>query len=157
MIRSVRPSFCSSAGLLALAVMIAGCGPRPILDRDWPDAYWRHGPYVLLAVDTEAEMSLSLDTPVRGVSVAVVRPTVFAVGADAHYVVVQQHPCADGVHFDRAVTNFFVVDRADDSAGRTPRVIGPLSSAEFERFGRTAALPAFSLVFPALEWQRTGE
>jgi len=34
---------------------------QPILDRQWPDAYWRHGSFVLLAIDTEADMSLAYD------------------------------------------------------------------------------------------------
>ena len=66
---------------------------------------------------------------------SLVGPTVFAVGADAHYVVAQQHPSANGVHFDRAVTNYFIVDRSTEPVrGRrdTLQIFGPLSKAEFD-------------------------
>jgi hypothetical protein len=137
--------------------LVCGCGLQPIFDRHWPDAYWRHGPYVLIAIDTEAQMDLSIDTSDGLVSL--VGPTVFAVGADAHYVVAQQHPSANGVHFDRAVTNYFIVDRSTEPVrGRrdTLQIFGPLSKAEFDQFARTHVLPPFRKTFSVLEWQSTG-
>jgi hypothetical protein len=151
----------TSARVLLAAVLgflLAGCGhPQPIFDRHWPDAYWRHGRLVLLAIDTEAQMNLSYDTDGYG-TLGLVGPTVFAVGANRRYVVAKQHPCGDGTHFDRATTNYFIVDcAADTMMGRikTPKVLGPLSKAEFDRLPLVLALPRFHKTFAALEWQRT--
>lgn len=158
----------TAALLMILPIIVVGCGTHSIIDRDWPDATWRHGPYVLLNIDTEADMSLSMDLSDGG-ALSIVKATVFAVGANEHYVVAKQHPSADGVRFDSTVTNFFIVDRATESADivdtrsqkligvRTPKVIGPLSRTEFEHFGRTHDLPTFTKTFATLEWQRTGE
>ncbi len=74
-------------------------------------------------------MSLTTDDQ-RGMSSALVGPTVFSIGADDHYVVVKQHPSKDAFGgFDRSVTNYFIVDRA--GGGKT--VNGPLSQAEFDK------------------------
>jgi hypothetical protein len=150
----------SSRGVLVVSVLAAlcsGCGPHPIIDRRWPDAYWRHGPYVLIAIDTEAQMSLAFDS--HGKRDGLVGPTVFAVGADDRFVVAMQHPCDDGIHFDRAVTNYFIVDRATEASPggpRSPEVEGPLSKAEFDDLSRELGLPGFSKTFADLEWHRTG-
>jgi hypothetical protein len=67
-----------------LVTLCSGCGPRPILDRDWPDAYWRSGDYVLIAIDTESQMSLKADVRdgKRTSLLNIVDATVFSVGAN---------------------------------------------------------------------------
>jgi len=137
-----------------LACSCFGCGAQPIIDKRWPDAYWRKGSYVLIAIDTEAQMDLSFDH--GGELISLVGPTVFAVGADAHYVVVKQHPSAGGTQFDPAITNYFILDRARETGGR-PVVHGPLSRDEFDRLSARLSLPAFDKTFAALEWQKTGQ
>ena len=143
-------------------VLLAGCDALSKID---PDVEWRHGPYALTAIDTETQMELSMDTDDPGPTVLpdrirLVGPTVFAVGINDHYVVVKQHPSADGLRFNRAVTNYYVVDRATESAKRKwrkPQVIGPLSKAEFDRLARIQPMPAFSKTFTRLDWHRTGD
>jgi hypothetical protein len=142
-----------------LAFLCCGCDVRATLDRHWPDAYWRTGPYVLIAVDTEAQMDLSFDLSGHE-TVTLVGPTVFSVGANARFVVVKQHPSADGLRFDRRVTHYFIVDRATESfegERQSPVVIGPLSRADYERLSRELDLPEFGKTFRTLEWRRTDE
>jgi hypothetical protein len=101
-----------NAALLTV-VFCASCTQRPLLfDRDWPDAYWRSGDYVLIAIDTEAQMSLKIDDVKHWeVFHEVVSATVYAVGANDRYIVAKQHPLLDDqTHFDRTVTNYFIVD-----------------------------------------------
>src|SRR6266545_2418598 len=86
------------------------CGPL----EHWPDASWRHDPYYLIEIDTEAQMNLSFDSAKDGL-MTLVGPTVYAVGINSRYVVVKQHPSSDGLKFDRAVTNYFVVDRRTET------------------------------------------
>src|SRR5258708_14940463 len=146
--------------LIAAAMLMAwcsGCGPFPVIDRLWPDAYWRHDGYVLLALDTQAQMELSYDSKRNGVR-SIVGPTVFSVGANDQFVVAQQHPSGDGIHFDRSVTNYFIVNRATEPGmGVYPRlrVIGPLTKAQFTRLSGTLRLPPFSKTFHSLEWHST--
>ena len=139
-----------------LAGLVAGCGPHSIVDRRWPDAYWRDGSYVLIAADTETQMDLCFEMSDQTFSL--IGPTVYAVGADARYVVAKQHPTTDGRHFDPAVTNYYVIERPAAPAHRRDlHVIGPLSNAEFAEFDRAHDLPDFSTRFTSLEWQSTGE
>ena len=143
-----------------LVVMFAsGCGPRPILDRDFGDAYWRSGDYVLIAIDTQAQMSLKVDRKGQwAVFDNVVAATVFAVGANDRYIVVKQHPIAeDQQHFDRAVTNYFIVDRTKQPTQhkRGEGVIGPLTKEQFDEAAKRMLLPAFTKTLRRLEWQKT--
>jgi len=137
----------------------SGCGPQPILDKDWPDAYWRRGPFVLIAIDTEAQMALDFDSHGSGL-ITLVGPTVFSVGANERFIVAKQHPCADDEHFERTVTNYYVVDRMTQrrSGERwTIDVDGPFTKNEFDSLAQALPLPSFSKTFHKLEWQGTGE
>jgi hypothetical protein len=61
-------------------------------------------------------MMLAVDLH-NGGSIGIVGPTVFALGADDHYIVVKQHPAKDGFgHFDQAVTDYFIVTRLPGTA-----------------------------------------
>lgn len=131
-------------GASALAFLV-GC--------DWPDKHWRSEKYVLSAIDTPGWMLLGFD-PGRGGTYCLVGPTVFSVGADDRYIVVKQHPPTDRFGaFDRAVTNFFVVERTTSLrlADREKGVRGPMDAAEFERLAGTLALPKFTKTFRDLE------
>ena len=69
---------------LLVAVLLVGC------DGLWLDTYWRSEKYVLIAVDARGQMSLSVDIG-NGMSVGLVGPTVFSIGADDTHIVVKQH------------------------------------------------------------------
>jgi len=69
---------------LLAAVLFVGC------DGLWLDTYWRSEKYVLIAVDARGQMSLSVDIG-NGMSVGLVGPTVFSIGADDTHIVVKQH------------------------------------------------------------------
>src|SRR5262245_17898507 len=143
-----------------LCVVCSGCtDPKPIMTRGWPDVYWREGNYVLLAIDDQREMWLTLEDSPN----ALARATVFSVGANAHYIVAKQHPRAypavrRGSHsFDRTITNYFVIDRAKEKGPWPDMVRGPLSRAEFERLQQELDLPPFTTTFSTLNGERTGE
>jgi hypothetical protein len=127
--------------LSSVAALLSGC------DDLWLDTYWRSGKYVLMAVDTPGQMFLGIDQG-NGAAVGIVGPTVFSVGADDRYIVVKQHPATDLFgHFDRSVTNYFIVDRAvvPDGALR-----GPSNAGEFAALSASMALPAFTKTFDDL-------
>ena len=109
-------------------ITLAGC------DAFSPDTYWSSGEYELTAID------------VKG-------PTVFSLGADAHYIVVKQHPAKDNFgNFDRTVINYFIVTRLPGSGlDKEKGVRGPLSKDDFERLSASAHLPQFTKTFPDLE------
>lgn len=112
-----------------------------------PDTYWHSGHYILVAVDTPGQMTLTTDDQ-GGMSVALVGPTVFSIGADDKHVVAKQHPSKDASgEFDRSATHYFIVDRGGD--GKT--VNGPLSEAEFLKLSASHTLPAFTKTFSELE------
>ena len=143
---------------ICIGLLFTGCGvSAPILDRLWPDAYWRSERYVVLEIDTSEEMSLHFDRPDQpGANDELVPPTVFAVGSDSHHIVVKQHPAAERAGRltpDRTTTNYYIIDRTDslDVAARKAGVHGPLTPERFAELARAQALPAFSKVFPEVQ------
>jgi len=125
---------------------LAGC------DVFSPDTYWSSGDYELIAIDVKGQMTLAVDLH-NGHSIDIVGPTVFALGADAHYIVVKQHPAQDAFgKFDRGVTNYFVVTRLPGSdEDRRKGVRGPMSKNEFDRLAASIHLPPFNKTFADLE------
>jgi hypothetical protein len=118
--------------LIALGIL-AGCNQFSL------DTYWRSGNYVLIAIDTRGQMNLAS---------TLIGPTVFSIGADDGHIVVKQHPSKNEFgDFDRAVTNYFVVDRA----GGQRTVHGPLSADEFNKLSASEGLPAFTKTFNDLK------
>jgi len=106
------------------------------------DTQWKSGEFRLIAIDSKSQTSLiHEDSPV-----ALVGPTIFAVGADDRHIVLKQHPATDqpATSFDRTVTNFFVV-------GRDKRVRGPLKPEEFDALSVSLSLPTFTKVFEGLQ------
>jgi hypothetical protein len=82
-----------------------------------------------------------------------VAPTVFALGADDHYIVVKQHPSTDHFgHFDQTVTHYFIVTRIPGTAEEKEKGIrGPLSKDEFDRVAVSNSLSQFTKIFRDLE------
>ena len=125
----------------------------PRCDRLWPDVYWRSDRYVAFEVDSFEQMSVAFD--VQGDSLmTLIGPTVFAVGADARYIVAKQHPAKDALTpGDRSRTNYFYIERttSSDRQEQQKRVAGPLSEQEFRERAAALKLPPFHKVFRDLE------
>jgi hypothetical protein len=130
--------------LTATALLLfVGC------DRLWPDVYWRSERYVLVAIDAKGQMNLSFDER-NGTTEGLVGATVFSIGANEMYIVVQQHPETDGFgHFDRSITNYFVVERtlSPSWTERKKGVRGPLTKKQFQELASTLSLPGFTKTF----------
>lgn len=105
------------------------------------------GPYRLIAVDMDNQMSISYDLG-DGSAVGRINETVFAFGFDERFIVAKQHP-----NGDRSVTNFFYLDMNKDSKYAEPSdsVTGPLTEKEFESESTRLNLPKFSRTLTALE------
>ena len=105
------------------------------------------GPYRLIAVDVDNQMSISYDLGDES-AVGRINETVFAFGFDERFIVAKQHP-----NGDRSVTNFFYLDMTKDSnyADPTDSVTGPLTEKEFESEAKLLNLPKFSRILTALE------
>jgi len=105
------------------------------------------GPYRLIAVDVDNQMSISYDLG-DGSAVGRINETVFPFGFDERFIVAKQHP-----NGDRSVTNFFYLDMSKDSkyADPTDSVTGPLTEKEFESEAKLLNLPKFSRILTALE------
>lgn len=133
-------------GLAAAALLLAGCdvvGDEVLSE-----------PYRFLAIDSSANMIICRSTPGGGcVGEYLPRPTVFAAGANAKYVVIARHPAdANGQNTNRAVTEYyFVVRRPADDFQRQEDVTGPLTRAEFDAATKRLNLPGFSRVYRGLE------
>lgn len=98
------------------------------------------------------QMMLGVDLH-NGGSIGIVGPTVFALGADDHYIVVKQHPAKDSFgNFDQTVTHYFIVTRISGNAAEKEKgVRGPLSKDEFARLAVSKSLPRFTKTFRDLE------
>ncbi len=132
--------------LVGAAALLANCD-------DWSmDSYWHSEDYLLIAVDTKGQMNLSVDVG-NGGAVGIVGPTVFSLGADDKYIVVKQHPAMDHFgHFDRTVTNYFVVTRMSGPAlEKENGVRGPFTNDQFDKMATSLALPAFTKTFDDLK------
>jgi hypothetical protein len=135
------------AFILMVVATVASC------DRLWPDVTWRSDRYITAEVDSRGQMNLGFDTQ-DGSWQTLVGPTVFGVGADEKHIVVKQHPSTDGFgHYDRSVTNYFVVERtrSSDFRERQRLVKGPMTEEEFKRLAAATSLPPFQKVFGDLQ------
>jgi hypothetical protein len=145
---TVHNNRCINVWILIIAAVnfLTGC------DALSPDAYWSSGDYELIAVDTKGQMMLAVDLH-NGGSIGIVGPTVFALGADDHYIVVKQHPAMDGFgHFDKTETHYFIVTRIPGTAEEKEKgVRGPLSKDEFDGLAVSSSLPRFTKTFSDLE------
>jgi hypothetical protein len=107
--------------IIAAVTILTGC------DALSPDTYWSSGDYELVAIDTKGQMMLAVDLH-NGGSIGIVGPTVFALGADDHYIGVKQHPAKDSFgNFDQTVTHYYIVTRISGTAEEKEKVVrGPL-------------------------------
>ncbi len=128
-----------------LAVLIAGslaaCGAFD------SGVEWRGGPYALLWMDTDENVSLVREYEHDG-WLGRVDETVFGVGWDGRYVVAKQHPGGN-----KKITNYFIIDSRLDSptASEEQVVTGPLSQEEFRKKSEQLKLPEFSRTLASLE------
>lgn len=132
---------------ILIVVLLAGCNGF------WLDTYWRSERYMLIAIDSLGNMSLSFDTG-DGISLGLVPATVYAVGSDDSYIVVKRHPSTDDWGgFDRSKIEYFVVKRSDSSsfAERQKLVRGPFTREQFERLKLSLSLPSFTKTIKELE------
>jgi len=93
-------------------------------------------------------MSLAHDSTPLGI----VPATVYAVGENAQYIVLKQHPYSKST-YDKSVTNYYVVRRSDSTNFREVEagVQGPLDEAAFAKLAAVDSLPAFSKTFNDLK------
>jgi hypothetical protein len=128
-----------SAMTLMSALLISGCG----------FVHDEHitGPYRLIAVDIDEQMSISYDLG-GGSAVGRINETVFAFGHDKRFIVAKQHP-----NGDKSITNYFYLDMIKDSKYAEPSdsVTGPLTKTEFEGEAKRLNLPKFTRTITALE------
>jgi hypothetical protein len=128
--------------------LISGCNGLAL------DTYWRSERYVLLALDSKSQMSLSFDAN-DGTALGLVGPTVFSIGENDKYIVVKQHPSIDkfGSSFNRSVTYYFIVERSLSPifSERVKGVRGPLEKEEFDKLTISLSLPPFTKTFDALK------
>lgn len=127
--------------LYAIAPFIAGCY---LIDSG---IEWRGGPYRLGWIDEPNAVTLSFAGDSDHLS-GRIDSVVFAVGWDGRYLVAKQHP--DG---KKDITNYFVIDSANDSAAADPAkvVIGPLNEENFQNMSKNLGLPRFSKTLATLE------
>ena len=97
------------------------------------------GPYLIHAVDTEEQASVSYALD-GGDSVGRIPPVVFEIGWDERFIVAKAHP-----EKDRSIVYYYILEMAKDSKYADPSksVIGPLSRDEFERRKAELKLPDF--------------
>lgn len=111
------------------------------------------GPYRLVAVDTREDMTVCRSLE-GGDCLGDGLPgrTVFAAGADDRHLVIARHPSVFGKPMNKAVTEYYVVERSPDEAdpASRPEVFGPFDQAEFDARVRELSLPEFTIVFDDL-------
>jgi hypothetical protein len=137
-------------GLVIIIFLSLVCGCDPM----WPDAYWRSERYVLLAIDTDSQMSLYFDLQ-DGTALGLVGPTVFSIGENDKYIVVKQHPATDefASSYNRSITNYFIIEKTKsrDFDARKKGVRGPIKADEFNKLVMSLSLPLFTKTFHNLE------
>lgn len=142
MIPHVKRSAC-----LALFLCSAACG---FVQDEAID-----GPYRLVAIDTDEDMTLcrSVGTDGSCVGDGLPEPTVFQAGANAHYIVFARHPWKWGKPPDRSVTEFYYISRKPNEWDVAVRVSvsGPFTESEYQEEKRRLQLPEFSKVFANLK------
>jgi hypothetical protein len=126
---------------LALCLMVggfAGCSSHRDITID--------GPYHLIAGEDEEQTSVCYDVP--GGCIGRIPATVYAVGANASYVVAARHPQAN-----RSITEFYYVIRSSDTptVDTSAAVRGPFDAQAFEGIRTQLHLPALTYELPRLK------
>jgi hypothetical protein len=116
---------------LSVLLAIAGCG---FVHDEAID-----GPYRLVAVDVDAQMSVCYN--LHDGCIGRISETVYAVGHDSLYIVAARHPASN-----RVATEYFYLIRSLDGPSVDPSasVRGPFDAAMFEAQREKLRLPAFS-------------
>jgi hypothetical protein len=124
---------------ITVALLVSGCG----------FVHDEHivGPYRLIAVDIDEQMSISYDLG-NGSAAGRINETVFAYGYNERYIVAKQYP-----NGDKSITNYYYLDMTKDSmyADLSASVTGPLSQTEFEAASVRLSLPNFTRTIKHLE------
>ncbi|MCK1274067.1 hypothetical protein IVB46_02275 [Bradyrhizobium sp. 61] len=132
---------------MALFLFLAACG---FVQDEAID-----GPYRLVAVDTDDDMTLCRSVGTDGTCVGdgLPEPTVFQAGANAQYIVFARHPWTSGKRPDRSVTEFYYISRKANEWDVAVRVFvsGPFTESEYLEEKRRLQLPQFSKVFARLK------
>lgn len=151
---------------LCAVFFLVNCDPL------WPDAEWRSGRYVLIAIDAPEQMGLVFHGDERPLE-TLVGPTIFSIGANNKYIVLMQHPNIKVEEYatewsggptgkktlvlvdkmDRTLTNYYVLERTESLkfADRKKGIRGPLTKEEFDKLTIELALPPFSKTFDDLK------
>lgn len=127
--------------LLLTLTHLTACG---LFDSGVP---WKSGPFQLLWIDLPDQVTLSYDVG-NGASIGLVDYTVYAVGSNAHHIVVKQHPSGE-----KSITNFYIVDLNSSALPLHPElaVTGPLTRDQFDERAKLNALPRFTTVLETLQ------
>lgn len=117
---------------------LAGCSSHRDITID--------GPYHLIAGDDEEDMSVCYDG--TGGCIGRIPSTVYAVGADATYVVAARHPQAN-----KSITEYYYVVRSADvgTADTSTSVHGPFDTQGFDAARAELHLPALTYEIPRLK------
>jgi hypothetical protein len=100
--------------------------------------------YYLIAVDVEEELDLSYESPYNpDLYWTVVKETVFGVGYNRGYIIVEQHPKELLNPPNKSITNYFILPIAyqhEHGIGNFG-LIGPLTSEEFNKKRKELNIP----------------
>ncbi len=104
------------------------------------------GPYHLVAAGNDEDTSVCYDGPDG--CIGRIPATVYAVGADANYVVAARHPEAN-----RDITEYYYVIRSADTptVDTSAAVRGPLDTEAFDAARTQLHLPALTYELPSLK------
>ncbi|WP_143133520.1 hypothetical protein [Pseudoduganella namucuonensis] len=127
--------------LFTIVTFVAGCY---LIDSG---IEWKGGPYQLGWIDDPKAVTLSFAGDSEHL-LERIDSVVFAVGWNGRYLIAKQHPGGN-----REITNYFVIDSANDYAAADPAqvVTGPLNEGEFQKMSSELGLPKFSKKLDALE------
>jgi hypothetical protein len=100
--------------------------------------------YYLIATDIDEDLSLSYCDPSdKSGCVGIIIPTVFAVGYNKDYIIVQQHPRVFPDPPNKRITNYFIlpVNYKSKRWGDNFGLVGPLTSEEFNKKRKELGIP----------------
>lgn len=119
-----------------LLILLVGCQVF-VSDRKIVDKYW------LITIDTKADLSLSYQLE-NGDFIGIINGGVFAIGNNAEYIIVKQHPYKFGPEpINKSITNYYIVpiDRNISQYKVEKNLIGPLNEIEFEKQKEKLMIP----------------
>ncbi|MYM94455.1 hypothetical protein [Duganella vulcania] len=127
--------------ILLLLTQLVGCWQTVVFDEKIT------GPYRLSAIDITEEMSVCYELKEEDTCIGRIPEMVFSVGWNENFIVAKQHPSGN-----KAVTNYFILDRKKDAKYVDPSVTvkGPLSELEYKEKSNLMSLPEFTRTFDDL-------